>query len=160
MKQNILKAVIIILIAAIPAGSIFAQKMKGRDRVHGGKRLLQELNLTQEQQDQIAKLRLDNQKKMVDLKADVAQTRLQIKEELMQKEPNEGKVIDLTKKVSSLQSQMKENAISMWFKTYRLLDDKQKEVFKKAAPGLMERGGDGMMRRFNKKGLGQGLRNG
>jgi Spy/CpxP family protein refolding chaperone len=157
MKKSIMKFVIVTLLAIPLSTNLFAQKMnaaQGGGMRGKGARMLQNLNLTADQKSQIEKLRLDNQKKNVDLKSEIEKTRLEIKEQLMQKDPDEGKITDLAKKVSNIQSDIKTNAISTWFKTYRLLDDKQKEVFKKSAPMFMEKG-HMMMRDHNKMGRGK-----
>lgn len=154
MNRSILKAVIVILIALLPASLLQAQRAKGPNRMQVGKRMLEQLNLTPDQKDQIAKLRTENQKKMIDLKSEIQKTRLEIKDQMRQKDPDESKILDLTKKISSIQSEMKQNAISTWFKSYRLLDDKQKEVFKKFAPML--RASAGEMRGRGQRGMNRG----
>lgn len=151
MKKTIAITLILGLMALIPSSSSFAQEGKGMKNAPMRK-MMKELNLSQDQKDQISKFRTDNQKKNIDLKAEIEKTRIQIKEELNQKNPDEGKIIDLSKKVSSIQADMKAGAISTWFKTYKILDDKQKEVFKKATPMFLEKGREMMKGRMKGRG--------
>ncbi|MCU7495094.1 MAG: periplasmic heavy metal sensor [Ignavibacteria bacterium] len=156
MKRQIINIIAVALVAILPLGSMFAQA-KGQGKFQGRQKMLQELNLTQDQKDQIAKLRLEHQKQMIDYRSDVAKTRLEIKNLFLNKDVNENKVLDLTKKVSDMQADMKASSIKHWFQIYSLLNDQQKETFRKTAPMLNgQRRGEGMKGMRRGRGMMQG----
>ncbi|MGE5431250.1 MAG: Spy/CpxP family protein refolding chaperone [Syntrophomonadaceae bacterium] len=161
MKRQIKNIIAVALVAILPLGSLIAQKTpeeKGQGKFPGRQKMLQELNLSQDQKDQIQKLRSDHQKQMVDYKSDIAKTRIDIKNLFVNKNPDEGKILDLTKKVSDIQADMKASAIKNWFQIYNLLNDQQKETFRKMAPMLHERMGmgEGFQGRRQGKGMMRG----
>lgn len=116
------------LLLPLIGSSVYSQA--GDKMPRHNKRMLKELNLTDDQKSQIDKLQSDNQLKAIDQRADIAKLRLQIKDEMNNKTINESKVLDLTKKVSDIQAQLKASAVSTHIKIYNLLDDKQKEIWK------------------------------
>ncbi|HEX2960285.1 MAG TPA: hypothetical protein VHO43_00740 [Ignavibacteriales bacterium] len=93
---------------------------------------------------------------MVDYRSDIAKTRLDIKNLFTSNNPDEGKILDLTKKVSGIQADMKASSIKNWFQIYNLLNDQQKETFRKMAPGFLERMGEGFQKR-GKGMMGRGM---
>ena len=74
MKQRNVIITAVIFAASIFAVSISAQNMNGPKKMKG-EFGLKKLNLTDAQQTQIEKLRIEHQKKMVDLQADLKETR-------------------------------------------------------------------------------------
>lgn len=161
MKKQMINIIAIALVALLPLGSLFAQPQgKGQGKFPGRQKMLQELNLTQDQKDQIAKLRLDHQKQMVDYRSGIAKTRLEIKDLFLNKNVEEGKVLDLTKKVSDMQADMKASRVKHWFQVYNLLNDQQKETFRKHAPMLGENMGMGMRGGMQGRHQGKGMMQG
>ncbi|MCU7492182.1 MAG: Spy/CpxP family protein refolding chaperone [Bacteroidota bacterium] len=158
MKRQIVNILAVALIAVLPLGSLFAQQQqgKGQGKMPGRQKMLQELNLSQDQKDQIQKLRTEHQKQMVDYRSDIAKTRLDIKNLFTSNNPDEDKILDLTKKVSGIQADMKASSIKNWFQIYNLLNDQQKETFRKMAPMLRERMGEGFQKR-GKGMMGKGM---
>jgi Spy/CpxP family protein refolding chaperone len=128
-----------LLISAIlmTALSTYAQPNKCGMNPQGNIKLFKELNLTDQQKDEIAKLRSEHQKQAIDLKADIQKLRIEIKDQLREKNLNEDKILSITKKISDLQAQLKESAVKTWLDSYKLLDEKQKETWKEHAPMLL-----------------------
>lgn len=147
MRTNSLKLIGMFFAVFFCITPLFAQKNIQIERKLKGNGIKKELNLTQEQQDQIARLRLDNQKKAIDIRSEIQKNKLQMKEIFMNKNIDGDKILSLTKKNSDLQSELKTNRVSTWLKIYNLLDDKQKETFRKNAPMLRE--GRGKMMKMN-----------
>ncbi|MGE5354258.1 MAG: Spy/CpxP family protein refolding chaperone [Acidobacteriota bacterium] len=156
MKRQIINIIAVALIAVLPLGNLFAQQTqqppqgKGQGRMPGRQKMLQELNLSQDQKDQIQKLRTEHQKQMVDYRSDIQKTRIDIKNLFTGNNPDEGKILDLSKKVSDIQADMKASSIKNWFQIYNLLNDQQKATFRKMAPMLRE----GMGKGFQQRGRG------
>ncbi len=131
----------VLMLCFYPSNS-FAGSADQRDDFPKLKHLKKELNLTDKQQDEILKIRSEHQKKMVDLRADLQKVRIDIKDQMKETNLNEEKILSLTAKASELQAKIKETSVNMWLKSYNLLDDKQKEVWKKYSP-LMSGDNDG-----------------
>ncbi|MCX6148974.1 MAG: periplasmic heavy metal sensor [Ignavibacteriales bacterium] len=142
MKKVIL--ILAVTIVTFLSTNITAQQHKRGKDLPGAKHLLKELNLTDQQKDDFDKLRSEHQKKAIDLKAEIQKLHVEMKDQLREKNINEEQILSLSKKVSELQAQLKESAIKMWLQSYKLLDDKQKEMWKQQGPMLGER--MGMMR--------------
>ncbi|MGE5401178.1 MAG: Spy/CpxP family protein refolding chaperone [Ignavibacteriales bacterium] len=159
MKKQILFIIMIALISVSPLNSLFAQngKKNNDNRPPARQKLMQELNLSQDQKDQIAKLKLDHQKEMVDLKSEVEKNRIEMKNLFLGKDIDENKILDLSKKNSDIQAKMKTSSIQNWFKIYNLLNDDQKAIFRKNAPMMGERMKGKFMGR--RPGMGRGMRN-
>ncbi|HEX2865993.1 MAG TPA: Spy/CpxP family protein refolding chaperone [Ignavibacteriales bacterium] len=161
MKRQIKNFIAVAIVAILPLGTLFAQQQqqgKGQGKFPGRQKFLQELNLTQDQKDQIQKLRTEHQKQMVDLRSEIAKTRIDIKSQFTGNNPDESKILDLTKKVSGIQADMKASAIKNWFQIYNLLNDQQKATFRKMAPMLHEGMGKGMMGHGRARGMmGKGM---
>ncbi|MEI7812068.1 MAG: periplasmic heavy metal sensor [Ignavibacteria bacterium] len=148
MKRYIPGIIVLLFLGVLPFNNIKAQDY--RDKMWG-KGLIKQLNLTQEQKDQIQKFRIENQKKLIDMKAEAAKIHLQMKESMTAKNLDENTILDLSKKVSGIQADIKTSMLAAWFKAYKILDDKQKETFIKFAPMLKEKAGK-MCEKFEKRG--------
>lgn len=155
MKKLVVSGVIFTTLLLF--SNIFAQpQMKGRE-MSGHFKLFKELNLTDQQKDDLAKLRSEHQKQAIDIKSQIEKLRVDIKDQLREKNLNEDKILSLTKQVSDLQAQLKESTVKMWLNSYKLLDEKQQEIWRKNAPMLMDRMGTmrehmGKSRRFEHPG--------
>lgn len=136
MKRFLLITVITILITSIiPVNINYAQQHKKLHKYLNKKtEFIENLNLTKEQKNQIDKFRLEHRKAVIDLKAEISKNRLQIEELLKEQNIDESKIRSLVNKNSDLQAKLKESALNMWFKSYSVLDDKQKEQWKENTP--------------------------
>lgn len=116
----------------------FAGPKKDNDDNPRLKDFKKELNLTNQQKDDLSKIRSEQQKKIIDLNAELQKVRIDLKNEIKNINLNEDKILSLTAKTSELQAKIKETRTTMWLKSYKLLDDKQKEIWKKSTPLLAE----------------------
>ena len=152
----------VILTTVLLFSNIFAQpQMKGKE-MPGHFKLFKELNLTDKQKDDLANLRSEHQKQVIDLNSQIEKLRVDIKDQLRENNLDENKILDLTKKISDLQAQLKESSVKMWLNSYKLLDEKQKEIWRNNAPMFMERMGPmrsrmGKQGRFQHNGFGWGI---
>ena len=135
--KNIIVYLAIFTLLIVTSDINAQQHMRAKDSPEHSK-MIKELNLTDQQKDELAKLRSEHQKSTIDLRANIQKIRVEIKDELREKNLNENKILSLTKKISDLQAQLKESAVKMWLDSYKLLDDKQREIWKEHAPMLME----------------------
>lgn len=125
------------LIALVPLNLSLAKEniKNNKDFPHKGM-FWEKLNLTKEQKDQIDKFRLDHQREVIDLRASIKKNRLDIEELLKNQNLDEGKIRSLVSKNSELQAKVKESALNMWLKAYKILDEKQKEMWREYTPFL------------------------
>ncbi|UCH66051.1 MAG: Spy/CpxP family protein refolding chaperone [Ignavibacterium sp.] len=80
MKQVSVISLTIILFLSFTIWNVAQQNYRSRDGQQKGERFAEKLNLTEEQQSTIEQLRIDNQKEMIDLKADLERKKLDMKE--------------------------------------------------------------------------------
>ncbi len=97
------------------------------------KHIVKELNLTDKQKDELSKIRSEHQKKIIDFKADLQKLRIDLKDEMKKTNLDESKILSISSKISDLQAKIKESRMKMWLDSYKLLDDKQKEIWKNSS---------------------------
>jgi Spy/CpxP family protein refolding chaperone len=134
----------VVLIAALSTVA-YAQPAPGpgRDRAphvgqgfHGGPGgVMAKLNLTEDQQAQVEKLRLDLQKKQVALRSKVDIARLEIKEMFNAPSPDRSAIEKKMKEVSDLQFQQKLNGLDHLFAVKTILTPEQQKLWKEHMKG-------------------------
>lgn len=142
MKKQIFNLILLVSAFIFTSGSVLVAQPDpaSHERKMPGKEFMREkLNLSQDQKDKIKSMRLDNEKKLIDVRAGIEKLKLELREMTESRKIDENKVLDITKKISSLQADMKEIHVKTWLKTYNLLDDKQKETYLKITPILKEK---------------------
>ena len=80
MKRVSVISLTIILFLSFTIWNVAQQNYQSRDGQQRGDRFAEKLNLTEEQQTTIEQLRINNQKEMIDLKADLERKKLDLKE--------------------------------------------------------------------------------
>jgi Spy/CpxP family protein refolding chaperone len=80
MKRVSVISLTIILFLSFTIWNVAQQNYKSHDGQQRSERFAEKLNLTEEQQSTIEQLRIDNQKEMIDLKADLERKKLDLKE--------------------------------------------------------------------------------
>lgn len=98
-----------------------------RMRIRG---MLEELNLTEQQREEMAKLRLENQKEMIKLRADLRLLQLDLETLLDAKEPDKAKVYAQIDKINNLSNEMTKKRIDFSLKTRAILTPEQWEKMK------------------------------
>ena len=96
------RMMIFLMIALLAAATAFA----GNPDTKRGKRGMRGLDLTEEQRSQIADLKLNLQKEMTTVRAEVAKIRAELKLAMVADNFNEGEVKNLHGKLSDLRSEM------------------------------------------------------
>lgn len=143
-KQFFALVVVILIISLIPVISSFAQEKIIKVKHEPGRgRFFKELNLTKEQKDQIDKFRFEHKNAAIDIRAQIQKNKLQIKELLKNQNIDESKIRSLVNNNSDLHAKLKKSILDMWFKSYNILDDKQKEMWREHTPFL-----EGSSKRF------------
>ena len=80
MKRLSVISLTIILFLSFTILNVAQQNYQSRDGQQRGERFAEKLNLTEEQQSAIEELKINNQKEMIDLKADLERKKLNMKE--------------------------------------------------------------------------------
>ncbi|MGB9663387.1 MAG: Spy/CpxP family protein refolding chaperone [Ignavibacteria bacterium] len=118
-KINLLTIGLLIIVLV---GSIFAQPRRSY--------LYDKLNLTDQQINQLEKLRDQHWKKMSEYRDELAKMRIDIRAEWRKDNPDKKKIESLMNKMNEIHSKMNQDRLNHWFDIFNLLDEKQKEKFR------------------------------
>ncbi len=140
MKRIIISAIAIFFFSSL---AITAQpKMGLGDKCCDGprmkERMIEKLNLSDEQKDKIAQLKLEAQKQSLEFKNEIEKNHLSIKQELLKDNVNEDAILKLANRNGELKNKIKNVHIKTWFKIYNLLNADQKKEFKKSFGRMMD----------------------
>lgn len=118
-----------------------------------GKRneFLKHLKLTADQKKQFEDITADNSKSIIDIRAKIQKNRIDLKKMLDENQIDEQKILQLVDESSKLQSDMKHSIATRLLSIYKILDDKQKEIYVKAVSHMLN---SGSMRDRMKHGMG------
>ena len=120
----------IFLIATFCLANAWAQEPPERPlrtRIRG---MLEEIKLTEQQREEMAKLRLENQKEMIKLRADLRLLQLDLETLLDTKEPDKAKVYAQIDKINNLSNEMTKKRIDFSLKRRAILTPEQWEKMK------------------------------
>lgn len=134
MKNLVLKSVIFLLVVTF-AGSLFAQQRPMRNNKND--QICKLLNLTEDQEKQMQKFRLDHQEYVLDIKHKIEINQLEIKKILMEVNLDEAKLLSLSNANSELKAKIRDSKLKMWLDGYKILNADQQKLWKKK---FMQRG--------------------
>jgi len=141
MKQTSIGLLVILFListsltlAQPPGGPRWGGAMKEQ-----GEHLKDALKLTEQQQAQVQKLRLDLERKQTQVHSKIQVSRLDMKEILLSDNPDRSALEKSLKQVSDLQQQLKLNQVEFWFSAKGILTADQQKVWKKHLAGMMGR---------------------
>jgi Spy/CpxP family protein refolding chaperone len=149
-----------LLAAALAAGTLFAQpdppaaapKPDGRDR------LMEKLQLTDQQKDQMRKMRTQFQKSNEELASKLRLNRIDLRDLMQAEKPEKAAVQKNVKAATDLQQQMKLNLIDHLFAVREMLTPQQQKIWKEHMTQMI---GEARERGMEmRKGLRQGMRRG
>jgi Spy/CpxP family protein refolding chaperone len=112
---------------------------------------LKTLNLTEQQQTQIAKLRLDMEKKQVAAQSKIRLARIELRELMQADAPDKAVVEKKLKEVSDAQHQMKQTMLDHLFAVRALLTSEQQKLWKQHMANRMMGGGEPMRGRMERR---------
>jgi len=149
---------IIVLAMLIVSITFISAQPKDNDFSRMGKRdkLLKVLKLTPEQKKQFEDITSENSKYIIDIRAKIQKNQIDLNKMLNEKQIDEQKILQLVDEDSKLQSDIKHSIATRLLSIYKILDDKQKEMFTKAVSHMLNSGfmGEGM-----RPHMGPGMRN-
>ncbi|BDQ01657.1 periplasmic heavy metal sensor [Ignavibacterium sp.] len=141
------KGILLLTIAVFSLGlfsQIFAQRqrMEMRERIHN--RMEERLNLTDAQKAKVEELRLNHQKKMIDLKANLEKKEVELNALRRSDKLNRSDLLKLTKEISEIRNSMAVEKANHQMDIYELLDNNQKQIWREMKPGEMMKEGKRM----------------
>lgn len=113
--------------------------------------VMKELNLTDKQKEEIKAIRLENQRKMVDLKASLEKIKIDQHEMMSSGKFDKDKYLKSVEQINKIKGDMNYNGAVVKTKIYDLLDENQKKVWLKNADKMMAMKGaikNGIKKRF------------
>jgi len=129
MKKTLYIILIGLLITAFASYQNFAQPKK--ERMQFKERVMEKLDLTDQQEEQIETLRLKHQKEMIDLKADLKKQELTLKELKSKKNFTRNDFLNTVKKISEAKNNIALAQANHKMDVYELLTDEQKDKWLK-----------------------------
>ena len=102
-----------------------------RDRIQMRDNIIKELNLTDEQQSKIEVMRLQNQKEMVDLKADLEKKKIELKELLQKGNYSRTEYMSKTDALASAKNKIEIAQAEHQMDIYESLDSDQQKIWNK-----------------------------
>ena len=121
----------ILLVGVLFIGFGNSNAQKVRDKHKDKNMVHNKLNLTETQKENFTKIRFETEETQIDLEAQLKLNRLEIKKLLNETNFNEAKLLDLTKVGNNINNKIRIAHVEKWLKIRNLLDDDQKEVWKK-----------------------------
>lgn len=109
--------------------------------------ILKKLNLTEAQEIQMKKLRIDMMKKQIQLHAKIQTLRLDSKELFLADKIDRKAIETNIKSIDDLQEQLKLNMVDFWFGVNSNLTPDQQKIWKRHAMEMGDNMQDGMKRR-------------
>ncbi len=121
-----------LLAAALAAGTLFAQPGPGTPMPNpeGRDKLMEKLQLTDQQKDQMGKLRTQFQKSNEELASKLRLNRIDLRDLLQAEKPDKAAVQKNVKSATDLQQQMKLNMIDHMFAVREILTPQQQKIWK------------------------------
>lgn len=113
-------------------------------------RIFKKLNLTEAQETQMKKLRIELMKKQTQLHSKIQTLRLDNKGQFLADKVDRNAIEKNIKAITGLQEQLKLNMVDQWFAVNSILTPDQQKVWKNAAMEMGDKMRDGMKQRVRK----------
>lgn len=126
MKRILVVFSIILFASTIIADNAFAQRRNLGNSNFKGKGL-ESLNLTDSQEEQIEKMRIDNRKEMIDLRANLQKAEVELREIKLKKDFTRDEYVSAVEKINDAKNQIALARANHRMDVYNILDDNQKE---------------------------------
>ena len=150
MKRTLIITTLLVFLLALAGVFTFAQQEREDRRDHKRVKMIEKLNLTDQQQTQIEEIRFIHQEKMIDLKADVERKELALKELQSTNNFSRSDYIAKIEDIISSKNKIQLEKANHHMDVYELLDSEQKETWNKMKP-MKDRKHDKMKKHFKKK---------
>lgn len=133
-----MKKSLVTFVSAVILFAALIQEVSAQEKYIPEKKGLKEkLNLTDVQEKQISEMKYNHEKRALDVRNEIKKNRLEIKNMIANNEVDEALFMNITKKNSDLQAELKEMKAEHWLNVYDILDTNQKKIW---AEGFLRRG--------------------
>jgi Spy/CpxP family protein refolding chaperone len=129
MKRTTLISFVIVFALSFTIWNVAQQNYKTSDGKHRQDRIAEKLNLTEDQQSAIEQLKIENQKEMIDLKADLQRKNLDLKELKTKGNYTREEYLKLVQSINSSKNNIAIAKANMRMDIYELLNAEQQKTF-------------------------------
>ena len=134
MKRTLIITVLLSFLIVVAGAFTYAQRQRENRGENMHEKMIEKLNLTDQQQTQIEEFRFANQNKMIDLRADAEKKKLGLKELQSSGNFSREDYIAQYEEIISAQNKMKLGKANHHMDVYELLDAEQKKTWNKMKP--------------------------
>ncbi|MEJ2196103.1 MAG: Spy/CpxP family protein refolding chaperone [Ignavibacteriaceae bacterium] len=129
MKRTTLISFVIVFVMSFTIWNVAQQNYKTSHSKHRQERIAEKLNLTEDQQSAIEQLKIENQKEMIDLKADLQRKNLDLKELKTKGNYTREEYLKLVQSINSSKNNIAIAKANMRMDIYELLNAEQQKTF-------------------------------
>jgi periplasmic protein CpxP/Spy len=129
MKRTTLISFVIVFALSFTIWNVAQQNYRTSDGKHRQDRIAEKLNLTEDQQSAIEQLKIENQKEMIDLKADLQRKNLDLKELKTKGNYTREEYLKLVQSINSSKNNIAIAKANMRMDIYELLNAEQQKTF-------------------------------
>lgn len=126
MRKSFFNIIFLGILLSLSISSVYAQPMK---RQNIRQNIYSKLNLTDEQQDKIEQLRINHQKKMVDLRADLEKSQLELKDLMIKGNYSRTDYLKTVQNIQKKREVMSTERANHQMDIYEILTPEQKEIW-------------------------------
>ncbi|MFZ0453269.1 MAG: Spy/CpxP family protein refolding chaperone [Ignavibacteriaceae bacterium] len=152
MKTKIFSLVLILAVIGLYSGSAYSQNRTHPKKEFFKQQMMQKLNLTDEQKTKIEDARLNHQKQMIDLKANLAKKMLVIKELRVKGNLDRNDVIAAVKDINQAKNDIAIARANNMMDIYEILTPDQRKIWKDDMGSFNGLRGDRMGGMWNHRG--------
>lgn len=131
-------------------GVAMAQPGQGRGM---GMRIVDELNLTDQQQKQVDQIHNDAMKQGIDRRAELAKARVDLQQLARADNPDQALMSKKVKEIESLRSEMTSHRLNTWFAINKILTPEQQKIWKQTLERRIAHGPDGLRNEMPMRGM-------
>lgn len=155
MKTSVLTLSLIFLFSMMNISDGYSQQRERKLYKFKQDRVIDNLNLSDDQLNKISDLKTNHQRKMIDLRADLDKAKLDMKELKKSSDLNRSKLVSATEKINNIRNKITVERANHQMDIYDLLDADQKKIWQEHEPFRLR--GEG---RFGFRGDGKFKRGG
>lgn len=134
MKTSVLTLSLILFLSMMNFSDGYSQQRERKFNKFKQDKVIDKLNLSDEQSNKISDLRTKHQKSMVDMKADMQKAMIDLKEVRKSNDLNRSKLVSATEKVSNIRNKMALEKANHQMDIFELLDADQKKIWQEHKP--------------------------
>ena len=104
--------------------------MQGRQRTEARKNMMEGLDLSEDQKEKLKNFRLEHRKQIIKLKSDIEIKEIDLRDEMLNKEVNRGRIKNLIDDITKLKGELERLKVEQILKTREILTGEQFNKFR------------------------------